>query len=553
MAFDRRIWTESRYWAQTTCWSSRLSTSPTTPAFSPPSGNVSTCPGSYLILGCTGARPAEVVDNEKNKPKDGSWEDLWGPNPIEKMKPREDKKSDDKVPDQLPGKNSTLLEEMLMQETEGRGRPKALCYEDILLMVVRPPETGKDALAMTIKFIHHKGSDNKPKPTIFFFTTTRRLIFCPILAIISLALADGAFAARNLVKASDVLRARNRGPQTLGAGFQEPIGPKAFRRGAANAANGTAPDAVRDQMMRHDPKGATFNSAYINEKVELHLQNAFLDEPMEDGLIKLFTHISIMRDPRASYDMVPDEVLNSLPPDPEICSDDEKGLRQLTSQIRTKRAQRRKALRQEYRKYYFYNRPTWDIERQASQESDEEDGDEGEDNYLQPAIELHIPERARLAEISCHQPDNLNSTELQNLRIEATQLMTALCSKRETVKRKYIRRATPANVPMLDETDVSIKQEVPELDRFPLLMEKTQCPCGIGSKAISEEERTFRYCRPAVMNDHLDREHLKPLKAAERSKSIICEHPGCRDGESLDHFRNHVQRVYGVRLRPERR
>ncbi|POR38961.1 Uncharacterized protein TPAR_00832 [Tolypocladium paradoxum] len=42
--------------------------------------------------------------------------------------------------------------------------------------------------------------------------------------------------------------------QTLDAGFEEPIGPKAFRRGATNAANGIAPDAVRDQMMRHDPK-----------------------------------------------------------------------------------------------------------------------------------------------------------------------------------------------------------------------------------------------------------------------------------------------------------
>lgn len=74
-----------------------------------------------------------------------------------------------------------------------------------------------------------------------------------------------------------------------------------------------------------------------------------------------------------------------------------------------------------------------------------------------------------------------------------------------------------------------------------------------------EEERTFYYCRPAVMNDHFDREHLKALKEAERSKLIICKHPGCYNGreglklESLDHFRNHVQRVYGVRLRPGRR
>jgi hypothetical protein len=80
---------------------------------------------------------------------------------------------------------------------------------------------------------------------------------------------------------------------------------------------GVAPNAVRDQFMRHDPNWATFSSAYITEKVEFHLQNVFLDEPMEDGLIKFFTHISIMRDPRASYDMVPDAFLNNLPSDPK--------------------------------------------------------------------------------------------------------------------------------------------------------------------------------------------------------------------------------------------
>ncbi|KAK4188171.1 hypothetical protein QBC35DRAFT_383231, partial [Podospora australis] len=48
-------------------------------------------------------------------------------------------------------------------ESESRGRPKALCYEDIMLMVVRHPETGEDGLAMSVKFIYHKKADNKPK------------------------------------------------------------------------------------------------------------------------------------------------------------------------------------------------------------------------------------------------------------------------------------------------------------------------------------------------------------------------------------------------------
>ncbi|KAK3370839.1 hypothetical protein B0T24DRAFT_679988 [Lasiosphaeria ovina] len=45
-----------------------------------------------------------------------------------------------------------------------------------MLMAVRHPETGEDVLVMSIKFIHRKGADNKPKPAVFFFTRTRRLI-----------------------------------------------------------------------------------------------------------------------------------------------------------------------------------------------------------------------------------------------------------------------------------------------------------------------------------------------------------------------------------------
>lgn len=51
---------------------------------------------------------------------------------------------------------------------------------------------------------------------------------------------------------------------------------------------------------------------------------------------------------------------------------------------------------------------------------------------------MQVPERAQLAEILCNQPDNLSSAELLELRIPAAELMTALCSKREIVKRNRI-------------------------------------------------------------------------------------------------------------------
>jgi hypothetical protein len=135
----------------------------------------------------------------------------------------------------------------------------------------------------------------------------------------------------------------------------------------------------------------------------------------------------------------------------------------LTKEINKKRAQRNKSLRQEYRKYYFHNRPTWDIERQLAEGAAEELEED-----IQPPIQLSIPERTQLAEIRCHQPENFNAIELRNLRIKVAHLMTILCNKKETAKRKVIRlkaQAAPA--------DVLVKQEYPGPDCFPLLMEKT--------------------------------------------------------------------------------
>ena len=42
---------------------------------------------------------------------------------------------------------------------------KALCYEDVILWVVKnPKEGGRDVLAMEVHLRHHKGADRKPKP-----------------------------------------------------------------------------------------------------------------------------------------------------------------------------------------------------------------------------------------------------------------------------------------------------------------------------------------------------------------------------------------------------
>lgn len=558
--------------------------------------------GCYMIICYTGVRPAELVHNERKPPKDGSLDELFGSKAVMGADDDADEEPDD--PD------STELCTLLLKETVRRDRVKALCYEDILMMIVRHPVTGRATLAMSIKFIHHKGCDNKPRPTIFFFTRSKKLLFCPILLFLGIALFSDAFDSECLKDANSVLGTEvplgyqclpmrwkqsrlkapffrrvardgtvsedeamlystlrdHMGDQSEDAGFEKRWTPKFGRRGAANAANGIAPDSVRDQMMRHNPKYFMFQDAYLNQIAKFHLQNAFLEEEMEDQMFRLFAHVSLTRDPRATRDMVPPEVWANLAPDPEITEleeqraelkqgqyrfdgqENEAEIRELTAKIRSKRAQRERRIVKEYRENYFYHRPTWDLERQARGEEIEE--------FVEPAIDLVIPERARLAEIYCHQPDNLSDEEMARLSIEVVDLYVALCGKKETTKRKRAKPSVDLDPPVASkrikfevDPDVEFK---PSPAPFPLLIHPNQCPECIGDERMSVEERTFQYCRPQKRNDHFDDNHLEAKEHAERlGQPIVCSDKRCKDVKlhTVNHFRNHAQMVHSIKLR----
>ncbi|KAH6876713.1 hypothetical protein B0T10DRAFT_520891 [Thelonectria olida] len=553
--------------------------------------------GCYQLLCYTGARPAELVNAVRSKPKDGSGGVLFGCKAVHS--------TPDDDADQAPAldKDSKILDDLLAQETVVRGRPKALCYEDIQMMIVRHPITKRCILAMAIKFIHHKGADNKPKPTIFYFTPAKKLAFCAVSTILALALHDEAFDAPSLINASSVfskapprfkeclpLRWKisklkipifrryhghtlsadepmeytklrdDMGQQSLDLGNEKKTTPRFARRGTANAVNGDAPDPVRDQMMRHDPAFLTFQNAYLNEILNFDVQNAFLEEEKETELFRMFAYVSLTRDPRATANMVPPEVWENTPPDPEIIElerqleelrggryrieghEHEKEIRQLKRTIDNKCAHHKLRVVKRYREFFFYNAPTWDVERQARGEEEEE--------YVEPEIDVSIPERARLAKLLCKQPDDWTEEEVFQQRIKAIDLMVALCGKRETVRRKHIQQKARTTLPIKVESPGAEYRSTP--NSFPLLMEATQCPDCFGDERLSLEERKFLYCRPTVRNDHFDDCHLPGRERVEhRGEPIRCEHPRCKDEKfkHLDHFRSHVQNIHGVTLR----
>jgi len=86
---------------------------------------------------------------------------------------------------------------------------------------------------------------------------------------------------------------------------------------STNSFLGAATTSVRDQVMRYNPQTGVFCRFYINEKVRFIVQDAVLDQLTDAWFLRAFTHISLTYNPRALVD-VPQEVIDALPPDPEI-------------------------------------------------------------------------------------------------------------------------------------------------------------------------------------------------------------------------------------------
>ncbi|QPG93463.1 hypothetical protein C2857_000044 [Epichloe festucae Fl1] len=475
---------------------------------------------------------------------------------------------------------------------------------------------------MAIKFIHHEGAANRPKPHYdLLLHPYQKLLFYAVSTILTLAFHDSAFDAPSLTDAAVIFRSKpprfkhciplrwkksilktpifrryrgaelsadeamlysklrdDIGQQSLDSGHERKWTPRFARRGAGNAANGAylygtrplnagfvampslfpllivfftgdAPDSVRDQMMRQDPRCMTFQSAYLNEIANFDLQNAFLGEEKESQLFRLFAHANLapapeiieLEEQRARLKQAKYRIEGHRK---------EEEIRRLTNQIRTKIAYRERQVVKEHREDYFHHCPTWDIEQQARGEEEEE--------YTEPVIDVHIPERDRLANILCHQPDGLTEDQVLERRIEAIQLMVVLCDKRETVKRHRVQQNVRAQPHVKIEPTEAGSEPSPSVNQFPLLMQPGQCPDCIGDERLSLGERSFAYCRPTVRNDHFDDQHLvERERALQRGEKMVCTPPACRtqnQGQNLefhnmDHFRAHVQTIHHVTLR----
>jgi Protein of unknown function (DUF3435) len=324
---------------------------------------------------------------------------------------------------------------------------------------------------------------------------------------------------------------------------------------------GEASDFVRDKIMRHKPGSTTFR-AYLNSRVKFDVQAAFLERPSQDHLLRAFAHMSLTYDPRAPA-TVPDEVMRSIPEDSAITKlrarrellkarlrkkygtiTRARQMRstlsvkygQLAAAIASAETKHRRNVLENYRAKYFARCHTQEIERQLNGVTDE---------YVKPIIQHQLRERTDLEKLLCEFPKNLPAEDIHRRRLAAIRQMTSLCKRRETQRRTHHCRGLPINTPLHSD---NLAQAIKE-DPFPLVLGRTECVICVGNESMTYKERRFPFCRPSVMMDHVDR-HLQQLPAQQR---ILCRHPVCKSNmvflEDVIHFKNHVERVHGIRLR----
>ncbi|KAK4032863.1 hypothetical protein C8A01DRAFT_50446 [Parachaetomium inaequale] len=131
---------------------------------------------------------------------------------------------------------------------------------------------------------------------------------------------------------------------------------------------------------------------------------------------------------------------------------------------------------------------------------------------------------------------------------EEIRRLDQLISRKKAQRKKKFKEEEEEYIELdIDLRIPELKEESLAPDPFPLLMQKT----------LLYETRVFLYCRPSVMNDHFDREHLEDLKDKEQRDRIFCDYPKCKEEgvklKTLDHFRAHMMTVHGVELRPNDR
>ena len=339
---------------------------------------------------------------------------------------------------------------------------------------------------------------------------------------------------------------------------------------------GVASDAVRDQVMRHDPSTGVFNGAYINPNVRFNVQDAFLESDVsDDGLTRAFTHMSIRCNPGAPNEVSCEVMEKLLASDPDVV-DLQRRFKALQTKLKqeyqfikrapTKRWKEHQDLRRQLtnakkslrtdmedakRKDYFFQIHNTMMEKQLRRPLDKTAIGADTENSEDPetVIKHQLEERTQLQQVLCDLSKNLSPHAIVTRKVLAINHMVALASRQEFQTRKSRRksRSAPASKDLIKRE--SSAPDLPPPHESPVVRKKIQCIFCIGNQRLSYPEQTRTFSRVAHMWDHVENLHLRLIPAEQQ---IVCPHPDC-DGLVLDNmicFKNHVVRTHEIKLRP---
>jgi hypothetical protein len=327
---------------------------------------------------------------------------------------------------------------------------------------------------------------------------------------------------------------------------------------------------VRDQISRHTVGAGVFNSSYLNERVDLNSQDAYLEsEVSEEGLTRAFGHMSLRCHPGAPSG-VPSELLHQLlTADPEIASLTRE-LNELHNELKAtygfinrapeekiqehKQVQQRlknakKSLTDElnaaYRKDYFFRIHNEMMKMSLDQTAIEEPGDE-------PMVQHALEERNQLQVVLGDFSRDLTSQEIVSRKVTAVTLFVALASRRECQTRQPRRPSAKCKDPIKQEYPSLAPPPSPQPAPLPLVCKKSQCIICFWDLRLPEKDRRREFSRVSHMMTHVERLHLSKLLPGEKP---VCRDPQCSPGgaglffDEIMHFKNHVARAHNINLR----
>jgi hypothetical protein len=285
--------------------------------------------------------------------------------------------------------------------------------------------------------------------------------------------------------------------------------------------------------------------AYINQRVQCHVQAAFLGQPSAQALFKAVTHMSRYVDPRAPTELTSDEAAK-LRLDPEVGK--LKELRdQLSKEIRSESGTIKKAemagtkLYQLYKKagdalkcakekltksakkharaHYFNTIDTLEINKQLE---DSTQLDLGADGWKPPEVEHHPAERKEVAGLICVEMLHLDDGAKLDHRIRTANAILSLCRKKEPPRRR---------IPVQSKLD---EGESPPPRPVPQSCAKIQCIFCIRNGDLR--------CFSSV---YKTRDYVEIYLSTYREGDLIpCPWAGCeKDGIMLKghmHFKSHA-------------